>query len=169
MTANEAVEDVFSYFNRIAKNRGSLRPAPIGRFDPFPHSTYECLLHNCQSFNLVHVKYRRWHAVVIHVAILPARKRPVEHRKISAPDSCLSRHATFDPSSHSVFLSMAVPMVSVWKVRMRMCQRLMPVQMVMLGAGCDRNIVIVLVMLFVDMFMIVHHLSMGMLMLMTLS
>jgi hypothetical protein len=39
----------------------------------------------------------KWHAAVLHVAILLARKRPLEHRKISAPDSGPSRHAAFDP------------------------------------------------------------------------
>jgi hypothetical protein len=38
-----------------------------------------------------------WHAAVLHVAILPARKPPLEHRKISAPDCGPARHATFAP------------------------------------------------------------------------
>jgi len=70
---------------------------------------------------------------------------------------------------------MAMPMVDVWKVRMRMCQRFMPMQMAMLGVGSSRSIVIVIVivivlmMLVVNMFMIVPQLFVDMLMLMTLS
>jgi len=59
--------------------------------------------------------------------------------------------------------------VRVRKVLMRVCLRLVQVQMAMLAAGNHRGIVLVLVVLVMDMFMIVPHLFVGMFVLMTLG
>ena len=60
-------------------------------------------------------------------------------------------------------------MVSVWEMRMSMRLRFMPVWMTMFCFGLDRNIVVMEVVFIVNVFMIVFHLHMDMLVLMTLS
>ena len=52
---------------------------------------------------------------------------------------------------------MTVPMVSIGKVGMDVCQRVVPVQMTVLGAGRYRNLVLVLVVFVMDMFVIVPN------------
>ena len=64
---------------------------------------------------------------------------------------------------------MTVPMVSIGKVGMDVCQRAMPVQMMVLGAGHYRNFVLVLVVFIMDMFMIVPALNVIMLVFMALG
>jgi len=64
---------------------------------------------------------------------------------------------------------MIVPVVRIRKMRVRMIQWFVPVQMAMFGAGCDGCIVVVLVVFVVHMFMVVPHQSVGMLMLMMLG
>lgn len=64
---------------------------------------------------------------------------------------------------------MIVSVVRVWKVRMRVCQWLVPVRMAVLDARCYRRIMIVLVVFIVNMFMAVHHRFVDMLVFMTLS
>ena len=63
---------------------------------------------------------------------------------------------------------MTVPVMRVGEVRMRMGQGFVPVRMTMPGTGRYRGFVIVQVMFVMDVFMIVLHLYVDMLMFMTL-
>ena len=64
---------------------------------------------------------------------------------------------------------MVVPVVGVRKVRMRVCLRQVQVQMTMPAAGHHRSIVFVLMVFVMDVFMVVQHLFVGMLVFMTLG
>ena len=64
---------------------------------------------------------------------------------------------------------MIVPVVGVWKVQMRVHQRCVLVQMAMFGARYHCNIVLMLVVFVMEVFMIMPHLRVDMLVLMTLS
>ena len=61
------------------------------------------------------------------------------------------------------------PVVGVWKVRMLMGERLVPMHMMMPGSNCYRNVVPVLVVFVMDVFMIVSHRFMSMFVLMTFA
>ena len=64
---------------------------------------------------------------------------------------------------------MTVPMVRIGKVRMDVCQRAVPVQMMVLGAGRYRSFVLVLVVFVMDMFVIVPAVYVIMFVFMTLG
>lgn len=60
-------------------------------------------------------------------------------------------------------------MVGVWKVWMVVCQWLVPVHMAMLGAVCNRNVMLVLVVRIMNVFMVMPHHFVGMFVLMMFS
>lgn len=64
---------------------------------------------------------------------------------------------------------MPMLVMSIWKVRVNMCQRIVPVNMPMLTACRHYKIVFMLVMFVVNMLVIVHQLVMNVLVFMVLS
>ena len=64
---------------------------------------------------------------------------------------------------------MAVSVGCVRKVRVRVCQGVVPVQMAMPGSGCDRGFVFVLVVFVMYVIVLVRHRFVGVLVLMAFS
>ena len=64
---------------------------------------------------------------------------------------------------------MFMPVMNVWKMQMRVYQWVVPVQVAMHGTRRYRSIMLVLVVVVMNVFMIMRHLFVGMLVLMALG